>query len=348
MLKKLLVLGMCLFLSMSLTACLKKDQKSEKQAFKMGTIIDILAYGPKSSEAIDAAFKRIDEIEQIANPSIMTSDVNEINQAAGKEYVKVHPEIIKMIKTSIEYSKISNGAFDITVGPLINLWKIGTDDERVPSDAEIKAKLPLVDYADISINESDNSVKLMKEGMSIDLGGIAKGFTADEILKVMKSYNIKSALINLGSSSIYALGQKPDGTLWSVGIRHPRKASNEDLSFIIKMPQMALSTSGDDEKFFIKDGKRYHHIINPSTGYPANAGVMSDTIVVDSNIPDCNMLADTLTKITFVSGVDKGMKIIDSLPGISCIAQTTDFKIYKSSAWNIPLDNLSPEFKMAN
>jgi len=182
--------------------------------------------------------------------------------------------------------------------------------------------------------------------MSIELGGIAKGFTADEVLKVLKKYDSKSALLNLGGSTVYTLGQKPDGTLWAIGIQHPRKDINEGLTFVLKIPQVALSTSGDYERFFIKDGKRYHHIFNPSTGYPANSGLMSDTIVVDSTIPDCNMLADILTKITFVNGIDKGFSIINSIPGVSCIAQTTDYKIYKSSAWKIPLDDLSPDFKV--
>ncbi|MCR4436466.1 MAG: FAD:protein FMN transferase [Clostridiales bacterium] len=348
MIKKLLAVGMCILLLTPLAGCSKKEQASESQAFKMDTIINLKAYGPKANEAIEAAYKRIDEIEQMASPSIGTSDVNKINQAAGKEYVKVHPEIIKMIKISIEYSELSNGAFDITVGPLIKLWGIGTKDEKVPSDSEIKEKLPLVGYRNIRINEADSSVKLIKEGMSIDLGGIAKGFTADEVIKIFKEYGIKSAIINLGGSTVYTLGQKPDGTLWSIGIQHPRKERNEGYACILKLPQQALSTSGDYERFFIKDGKRYHHILNPFTGYPADAGVMSDTVVINSDVPDCNMLADILTKVTFVSGVDKGLKIIDSIPGVSCIAVTTDNKVYKSSKWNIPLENLSSEFTIAN
>lgn len=348
MFKKVLAIGMCILLTMLLGGCEKKVQESNKEAFKMDTIMNLRAYGPNANEAIDAAYKRIDEIEQMASSSIETSDVSKINQAAGKEYVKVHPEIVKMIKTSKKYSGLSNGAFDITVGPLIKLWGIGTKDERVPSDSEIKTKLPLVGYNNISINEADNSVKLMKEGMSIDLGGIAKGFTADEVVKVFQKYGIKSAIINLGGSSVYTLGQKPDGTLWSVGIQHPRKDKNEGFLGIIRMPQQALSTSGDYERFFIKDDKRYHHILNPTTGYPADVGVMSDTIVIDSNIPDCNMLADILTKITFVSGVEKGLKIIDSIPGVSCIAVTTDYKVYKSTGWKYKLEDLSSEFTMVN
>ncbi|HEY5560949.1 MAG TPA: FAD:protein FMN transferase, partial [Clostridiaceae bacterium] len=200
----------------------------------------------------------------------------------------------------------------------------------------------------ISINEANSSVKLMKVGMSIDLGGVAKGFTADEVVKVFKKFGVKSAIINLGGSSIYTLGKKPDNTLWSIGIQHPRKEKNEGNICIVKLDQDALSTSGDYQRFFIKDGKRYHHILNPATGYPADTGVMSDTILVGSNVPDCNMIADILTKITFVSGVDKGLKIIDSLSDISCMAVTTDYKIYKSSKWDTKLEDLSPNFKIVN
>lgn len=351
MIKRILAVAMCIMLVVPTVACTAKkgngnDQAIEKQALKMDTVMDLRVYGPKASEAIDAAYKRIDEIEQMASADIKTSDVSLINQAAGKDYVKVHPEIIKMLNTALKYSKLSDGAFDITVGPLIKLWGIGTESERLPSDAEIKAKLPLVGYKNISINEQDSSVKLMKEGMAIDLGGIAKGFTADEIVKVFKKYGIKNALINLGGSTIYTMGKKPDGTLWSVAIQHPRKDKNQGYLGIIRLPESSLSTSGDYERFFIKDGKRYHHILDPFTGYPADAGVMSDTIIIDSNTPDANMLADTLTKLTFVSGVEKGMKIIDSLPGVSCMAETTDFKVYTSKAWKANVENLSPEFTM--
>jgi len=349
MIKKILAMGMCLSLILSLAACsTKNDVKVDKSATKMDTVMQLSAYGSKATKAIDAAYTRIDEIEQMASSAISTSDVSKINAAAGKEYVVVHPEIIKIIKTSLIYSKLSKGAFDITISPLITLWGIGTPTEKIPTAAQIKEKLALVNYKNISINDADNSVKLMKPGMAIDLGGIAKGFTADEVIKIFKDYGIKTALINLGGSSIYTMGEKPDKTLWSVGIQHPRKERNEGFVGIIKMPQSALSTSGDYERFFIKDGKRYHHILDPATGYPAYAGVMSDTVIIDSSIPDCNMLADILTKLTFVSGVDKGLKIIDNLKGISCMALTTDYKIYKSTNWKTQLDSIDPGFKVVN
>lgn len=348
MLKKILTIGVSILLIISMVSCSKEDEKVDKYATKMDTIMHITAYGPKAEEAIEAAFKRVDEIEQMASVSISNSDVNKINEAAGKDYVKVNPEIIKIIKTSVEYSNISKGAFDITVSPLIKLWGIGTDDERIPSDSEIKEKLALVGYKNISINEEENTVKLLKEGMSIDLGGVAKGFTADEIVKIFKEYGVKSAIINLGGSSIYTLGEKPDKSLWSIAIQNPRKEKNEGSIGIVKLNQSALSTSGDYQRYFIRDGKRYHHILDPDTGYPADAGVMSDMILVDSSKEYPNMLADILTKITFVSGLDKGMKIIDSIDGVSCMTVTTDYKIYKSSRWSIELEELSSEFTMAD
>ncbi|MGB8450786.1 MAG: FAD:protein FMN transferase [Anaerocolumna sp.] len=348
MLKKIFACGVWLLIIISFTACSRENEESDKQAFKMDTIMDIKAYGPKASAAIEAAYKRIDEIEQMASTSIETSDISKINLASGKEYVKVHPEIIKMIKTAVTYSGLSDGTFDITVGPLIKLWGIGTPEEKVPAEAEINEVLPLVGYKNISINEADSSIKLLKEGMSIDLGGIAKGYAADETIKILKNYGVKNAIISLGGSSIYTMGQKPDGSLWAVAVQHPRKAEDKKYTCIIHMPEQALSTSGDYERYFIKDGKRYHHILNPFTGYPADAGVMSDTIVIDSNISDCNMLADILTKVTFVFGIEKGFKIIDNIQGVECMAISTDNKIYKSSGWKYELEDRSPDFLLAN
>lgn len=351
---KIFAVAVCI---VAVTACIvvvaikaysNQNQKVEKSAQKMDTIMTLTAYGTNASEAIDAAYKRIDEIEQMASSSISTSDVSQINDAAGEGYVKVHSEILKMIKTAVKYSKLSDGAFDITVSPLIKLWGIGTDDERIPSDSEIEAILRFVGYNNISINEQDSSIKLMNKGMSIDLGGIAKGFAADEVVKIFKEYGIKSAIISLGGSTIYTIGNKTNGGLWSIAIENPRSTESESYLGVINMSEKALSTSGDYERYFIKDGKRYCHIFNPFTGYPADSGVMSDTIVIDSDVTDCNMLADICTKIVFVYGVEKGFKIIDNVPGVACMAVTTDYQVYESSNWNLQIDDLDSKFKIVN
>lgn len=330
-----------------LMAC-SGEKEVQEHAFKMDTIMDIKAYGPKAEEAITAAFQRIDEIEQMASASIETSDISKLNQAAGKEYVKVHPEVLKMVKTAVTYSELSGGAFDITVGPLIKLWGIGTEEERVPSDSEIKALLPLVGYKNISMNEAESSIMLLKEGMSVDLGGIAKGYAADETVRILKEYGVKRAVISLGGSSVYTMGEKKDKSLWAVAVQHPRKNKDSQYACIVRMPEKALSTSGDYERYFIKDGKRYHHILNPFTGYPAESGVMSNTIVIRSDVADCNMLADILTKVTFVSGIEKGFQIIDSLSGVECLAITTDYEIYKSAGWEDGVEEIGSDFSVMN
>lgn len=346
--KKVLLILVFALSALILMSCSSNDSVSvyQEDATKMDTYMNLKAYGPNAKTAVQEAYKRVDEIEQMASSSIETSDVSRINNAAGKEYVKVDPEVIKMIKTAIQYSKLSGGAFDITVGPLIKLWGIGTEKARVPSDSEIKAKLPLVGYDKISINESDNSVMLQKEGMSIDLGGIAKGFTADEIQKIFNKYNIKNALINLGGSSICTIGQNDKGQPWSVGVQNPRGENSQDIFGIIKLSDKALSTSGDYERYFIKDGKRYHHILNPFTGYPADSGVIADSVVIDGSVPDKSMLADLLTKIVFVLGPEKGMKILENIPKVDCVAVTPDYRVYTTPGIKDNIQIINQEFKL--
>ncbi|WML35908.1 FAD:protein FMN transferase [Clostridium sp. OS1-26] len=351
--KIICVLVACILFTVSFVSCSSFKSQANNQLYEqsnimMDTVISLKAYGPNAKAAVDEGFKKVDELDKIASPNISTSDVSKINAEAGKEYVKVHPEIIKMIKTSIQYSKLSGGAWDITTGPIINLWGIGTDKQRLPADSEIKAKLPLVGYNNISINETDNSVMLKKQGMAIDLGGIAKGFTADEVLKIFNKYGIKKGLISLGGSSIYAIGTNEEDNLWSVGIKHPRSEDNQNYLGIVKISNQALSTSGDNERYFINNGKRYHHIMNPATGYPADTGVMSDTIIIDSNVEDKNMLADLLTTTIFILGPEKGVQFASNIPGVSCEVTATDNKIYTTKGFKDKITNLNKDFKFAN
>jgi thiamine biosynthesis lipoprotein len=348
--KKILAVSSTVILtSLLFIACTNSNNKPYTQTkILMDTPVKLTAYGPNGSKAVEESFQRLDELEKMASNNISTSDVSKINNASGKEYVKVHPEIMKMIETSIKYSELSDGAWDITLGPIINLWGIGTDSARIPSEDEIKAKLPLVGYEKISINKEESSVLLKEQGMSIDLGGIAKGFAADEVLKIYKKYDIKNGLINLGASSMYAVGKNEGGNPWSIGIKHPRSEDNQNYLGIIKISDEALSTSGDYERYFEKDGKRYHHIINPATGYPTDNGVMSNTIVIKGNSTDSSMVADLLTTTAFVLGPEKAIKLADSLSDVSLEITTVDKKIYTSSGFKDRITSLNNDFKFAN
>ena len=347
--KIIYLLIICISIILICISCTNsKNKYYEKTNIVMDTAVTLNAYGENSKEAVEESFKKLDEINEMASANISTSDVFKINDASGKSYVKVHPEIFKMIKTSLEYSKLSDGAFDITLGPIINLWGIGTENERLPSDEEIKGKLPLVGYDKISVNENDSSIMLQKEGMAIDLGGVAKGFAADEVLKIYKKYKIENGLINLGSSSIYAIGKNKEKNDWAVGIKHPRNEDPNEYMGVIKLSNESLSTSGDYERCFIKDNKRYHHIIDPKTGYPADNGVMSDTIVIDGALEDNGMLADILTTTVFTLGPDKGLKLINSMSKVSCEITTADYKVHISDGFKDRVTKLNKDFNFAN
>ena len=344
MIKSLLIPVSLVFI-LALNGCATVAQEPAQRVFyAMDTAMQLTAYGERAEAAIDAAVKRVDAIAALSSAYISGSDVAKINAAAGKAAVMVSPEVLKMIRTAVQYGKITQGAFDITVGPLISLWGIGTDHERIPSPEEIHQALTLVGMDDIRIDEKASSVMLTKSGMSIDLGGIAKGFAADEVLRIFKEYGIESALINLGSSSIYALGQKPNGEPWTVAIRNPRQ--DGEYLCVVQLADQALSTSGDYERYFIQNGKRYHHIFDPTTGYPAEAGVMSATVVIDGKTEDCCMLADILTKAAFVSGTERGFAIIEGLEGSSCMAAGSDYRLYCSQDWKLTLSSVSPDFKL--
>jgi len=350
--KNIYIIAVCILFILPIGAYLVNNRASkqvyEQSFISMDTPMQLSAYGSSAKNAVDESEIKVQELNDMASPTVATSDVSKINNAAGKSYVKVHPEIIKMLVASQKYSKISNGVWDITVGPLVNLWAIGTDKEKKPTDANIKTKLPLIDYNKVKIDEKNNSVMLMQSGMAIDLGGIAKGFAADEVDKIYKKYDIQNGLINLGSSSIYGVGKNGEGNPWSVGIKHPRSDQSDNYLGIIKISNQGISTSGDYQRYFMQNGKRYHHILSPSTGYPVDNGVMSVTVIVDGSVPNNGMLADILSLTVFGLGPEKGIKLINSIPKVSCIVTTTNFKIYTSPGFKDKLSNLNKDFKFAN
>lgn len=337
-----------ILMTVLITACsrIKDKTKYEETQIKMGTAMTIKAYGENGEQAVSDAFKRIDEIERLTSLNISTSEVTSINNAAGKRYVKVSPEVFELIKESMELSKMSQGAFDITIGPLVKLWNFGTKDARVPSSEEIKEKLSLVGYEKIKINEKESSVMLEKPGMMIDLGGIAKGHAADQVVDILVNYGIKSSIINLGGSNVFVLGEKNKQELWTIGIQHPRKVQGDGFLALVKESDKAVATSGDYERYFMVDGKRYHHIIDPKTGYPADNGIMSDSLVLDSTlVKNSSMIGDALSTAVLILGPDKGLRLIESLDGVEGLIATSDYKLLISSGMDEKIESISEDFE---
>lgn len=283
----------------------------------MGTYVTIQAAGPKEtvSRAIDLAFERVSEIEVKFNALNPESPLYAFNNQGTPIRDR---EILGLIRVALEVSHASSGAFDITVYPLIKLWKFYGDSPHLPSEQEIKDCLERIGYEHLVF--TNGGLKTDKESISIDLGAIAKGYAVSEAVEVLKAEGVTSALIDAGGD-IYALGKK-DRKPWKVGIQQPR---GEGLLGHLEVTDMAVMGSGDYEKFFIKEGQRYHHIFNPKTGYPAE-GLSGITIIHPDPI-----MADAWATALFVLGSERGLEIVERIPAMETIMVTAQGKILYSS-----------------
>ncbi len=285
----------------------------------MGTIIEITLMGDneeKANKAALQAFQEMKRIETLMSPWIESSDVTRINRSAGKEGVKVSQETSKVIKKAQDISELSQGGFDITVGPLTELWRKAREKKIPLSAEEVKEKLSLVNFKNIEVDQ-EGKVYLKKKGMAIDLGGIAKGYGVDRAFDVLRSLGYKNLIVNAGGD-LRAAGFK-NNQPWSIGIQNPREP--QKILTRISISDMAVATSGDYEKFFVYQGKRYHHIFNPNDGFPAE-GCQSVTIVTK----DC-ITADGLATAVFVLGPEKGYSFCRKLQGVECLIADKDGKM---------------------
>ncbi|MEG6611542.1 FAD:protein FMN transferase [Pseudoclostridium thermosuccinogenes] len=319
--RKILLLLM-IYVSFILASC-QQNTPAERIGTYMGTVITEKVYGKNAQKAADEVMEKIAELEAMMTikDADKQSEIDKLNDMAGVGEVKLSRDSISVLGKAIEYAELSEGAFDVTIGPLANAWGIFTDNPRVPSKDEIDKLKSLVNYRDISINNADSSAYLARKGQIVDLGGIAKGYAGDVAVEILKAKGVKSALINLGGN-VVALGSKPDGNPWSIGIQNPRAPTGEYIG-IVKVRDKAVVSSGDYERFFEKDGVRYHHILDPRTGYPADSGLIATTIVADSSTD-----ADALSTSVFVLGLEKGMQLVERLDGVDAIFITEDKKVY--------------------
>jgi thiamine biosynthesis lipoprotein len=251
------------------------------------------------------------------------SDVSRVNAAAGKEAVAVSRETFDVIAEALHASEISSGAFDITFESLHGLWKFDQDlDPHPPPDAEIKAKLPLLDYKHVHLDAPKLAVKLDKAGVKIGLGGIAKGYAVDRAAQVLLHAGIASFYVQAGGD-LLTHGTKPDGTEWLAGIRDPR-GQEGDYFCMLPVTDHAFSTAGDYERSYVVGGKRYHHIIDPHTGYPATAS-RSVTIWAPTAL-----LADEIDDAVFILGPEKGLALVESIDGVGAVIVDAKNKVWTS------------------
>lgn len=320
--KKLIIILLIMCLSVFSIACNTGVSKPvESEDFALGTIIDQKVYGANAQKASDEVSAKIKEMDALWTINSPGGDINKLNNNAGQGYVALNPETISILKEARKISDLSGGAaFDITVAPLVKVWGIGTDNPQVPTDDVVKKLLSLVNYKDVQLDEATNSASLEKKGQMVDLGGIAKGYIGDLAIEIYKKNGITSAFANLGGN-VVALGSKPDGSPWKIGIQNPR-GQNSEIIGVVEVTDKAVVTSGDYQRYFLKDGKRYCHIFDPHSGYPIDSGLMSVTIIAASATD-----ADGLAK-AIVLGLDKGMELVKSYGNADAIFITSDKKIY--------------------
>ena len=292
--------------------------------FALGTVCSVTLFERGDSRVYQEIFSRLREIDNRMSVNIAASDVSRVNAAAGITPVQVHDDVFFVIERAVFYARLSNGVFDPSVGPLVSLWGIGSENPRVPTQEEIDKTLSFVNWRDIELDANSKSVFLKKPGMALDLGAIAKGYAADEAAAIIKRAGIERAIIDLGGN-IVTCGVKKDKSPWRVGIQNPDEKRGTYIG-ITQVKEQSVVTSGVYERFFEKDGVRYHHIFSPSGGYPVDNELLSVTVIAHNSID-----TDALSTAAFVLGYEKGAALIESLPNKEAVFVMKDMTVRKTS-----------------
>jgi thiamine biosynthesis lipoprotein len=311
-----------------LTACDNSAPGPQSETeLVLGTTVSITIYDEVPSGAFEEAFARVSEIEARMSTSeedYDSTELLEVNRSAGMSPVEVSDDTFHVVQTGLRYAEITNGLFDITIEPLVNLWGIGTEDEQIPSEQEVRELLPLVDYRNVELDAEANTIFLTQEGMGLDVGGIAKGYAADEVARILQEKGVEHALLDFGGN-ILTVGKKPEGSKWRIGIQSPGRGRGQYLGIATTGPQ-TIVTSGNYERFFMNDGTRYHHILDPRDGFPARPGLSSVTVLTQQS-----MAADALSTGLYVMGLEEGMRFAEDMEQIEAIFVTKDQGVYLSS-----------------
>lgn len=283
-----------------------QNQKCQKQLFAMDTYMEFTAYGKNSEKAVDAAIEEVQKLDAMLSAENSKSEVYALNEQGN---LQATDDLAELILRGKEIYQETDGLFDDTIYPVMKLWGFPTGNYHVPTAAEVQKKLALVDEnkVEIQTRDSDEKGRDSKEkakfvtlgaDQQIDFGGIAKGYTGQKLAELFQEYGVSSALVSLGGN-IQAIGTKPDGSSWKVGIRDP-KGGQQDYIGVLSVENQAVVTSGGYERYFEEDGETYIHIINPRTGYPADGDLLSVTIVSRDGT-----LADGMSTALYIMGYEK-------------------------------------------
>lgn len=290
----------------------------ERTLFQMDTYVTLCAYGEQAETALSACTAELARLEALFSVTQAESDIAHINAADGAS-VAIDTDTLELLAAAKALSAETGGAFDATVYPLMQLWGFG-GEPSVPDGDDIAALLPLVDMEQLVLEDGHAS---LPAGMGLDLGGIAKGYAADKLCALLGTYGVKSAMLSLGGN-VSVIGTKPDGSNWRIGIRNPKDASG--IVGVVEASDCAIVTSGSYQRYFEADGKRYHHILDPDTGYPADGGLASVTIMTANGTR-----ADALSTALFVMGEADAIRYWrvygQGAEGFACVLVTEDGRV---------------------
>ncbi|GHV71551.1 thiamine biosynthesis lipoprotein ApbE [Spirochaetia bacterium] len=320
------------FFCFFLAGCPGKPPAGEQVTeFVLGTFCSVTLYEGAKKEIFSRIFSRLREIDDEMSANKEGSVLDQINKNAGEKPTPVRPELMAVLEKALYYARMSSGAFDPAIGPLVKLWDInsnaGAHNPQVPAEEKIKEALALVDWRDLELDKTAGTAFLKRPGMALDLGAIAKGYAADEAARIIREAGLKRALINLGGN-IMVVGARAAakaGSPWRIGVQDPANSRGAYLG-VLEIRDTSVVTSGVYERFFEAGGKRYHHILSTETGFPVDNGLLSVTIITGSSID-----ADALSTMVFALGYEKGLELIDSIDGAEAVFVFDDKKLRLSA-----------------
>jgi thiamine biosynthesis lipoprotein len=323
-----------------LTACASRaSAEISRTEYVLGTYCSIRLQKGGSPALIDRVWSRLRQLENDLTVNKAGSQIDSANEAAGEKAVGIGKDAMAILKKDLFYASLSDGAFDPSVGPLVKLWGIGTERAAIPSAKDREAALKLIGWKDIVLDEDAGTVFLKRSGMALDLGSGTKGYAADLAVDMLRAGRVTSAIIDLGGN-VFALGAKADGKPWRVGLQNPFSTRGEYMG-IASLKDKTMVTSGVYERFFEKDGKRYHHILDTRTGFPVDNGLVSVTVIASKSFD-----ADGFTTTLLAVGKQRALEL-GSAAGVDVIVVDAGRKVYTSPGVSKYFEITDPSFAFA-
>lgn len=304
------------------------------------TVVQISIYHKDQEEVMEEGLAYVKEMERLLSTNLEGSDIYRINHAAGNA-IKVDPRTFELIEQALEMGEKSKGRFDVSIGAVNNLWKIGSEDAQKPSDQEIKDALPYINYKDVELDKTKQTVAI-KEGMTLELGAISKGYIADGLKQLFSSKGITTAIINLGGN-VVVMGSSPvheEG--WKVGVQDPDEVRGTVVGSVY-VKDGSVVTSGIYERYLEVDGVIYHHILDPETGYPVENTISGVTVFTKNSTQ-----GDALSTTLFLLGIDKGRELIDQLEDVEAVFIDKDRGVHLSKGLKNRFELSNKEYHLVN